>query len=286
MTGDPDWEWFMDGVLEQLTAYKGLTVGLWFLLFFIGERLRPAAREPGSLNQEPPMRIQRVGRNAILWGGNILLSALIVLPITYLASELALPWRPQSWTGWPALLVDLLILDCLIYWWHRANHVVPFLWRFHEVHHLDRFLDTTTAVRFHPGEVLLSASFRAGVIFLLDLPLTSVLVFEALVLLAALFHHSNLRLPERLEKILSRVVITPSIHWVHHHARQQDTDSNYGTFLSVWDRLFGSASPNARQLDMKIGVEGRKELPVLGLLLRPFVSQKQMKSLYYKGTES
>jgi sterol desaturase/sphingolipid hydroxylase (fatty acid hydroxylase superfamily) len=103
-------------------------------------------------------------------------------------------WRPAWWSGAGGLLLDLALLDCLLYWWHRANHVVPVLWRFHAGHHLDRFLDTTSAVRFHAGEVPLSALARAGVIVLLALPLGSVLVFETRVLMAAMFLHSNLRL--------------------------------------------------------------------------------------------
>jgi sterol desaturase/sphingolipid hydroxylase (fatty acid hydroxylase superfamily) len=94
--------------------------------------------------------------------------------------------------------------------------------------------------------------------------------FETLVLMAAIFHHSNLRLPGGLEQGLSRVIITPSIHWVHHHAVRADTDSNYGTFFSFWDRLFGTASPHPRVLDMKIGVEKRPEKGFLALLVSPF----------------
>jgi sterol desaturase/sphingolipid hydroxylase (fatty acid hydroxylase superfamily) len=147
---------------------------------------------------------------------------------------------------------------------------VGFLWRFHEVHHLDRFLDTSSAVRFHAGEVLLSASARAAFILVLGFPLASVLVFEALLLMAAIFHHSNLRLPWPLESLLSRVVITPSIHWVHHHRVRRDTDSNYGTVFSFWDRLFGTRSRSPRTPSMEIGVEQREELSLPGLLLRPF----------------
>ena len=108
-----------------------------------------------------------------------------------------------------------MLLDLLIYWWHRANHRLPLLWRFHQVHHLDRFLDTTSALRFHFGEVLLSVLARAAVIVLLDIPIASVLVFETLVLVAAIFHRSGLRLAAGFERALARVVITPSIHWEH-----------------------------------------------------------------------
>jgi sterol desaturase/sphingolipid hydroxylase (fatty acid hydroxylase superfamily) len=165
-----------------------------------------------------------------------------------------------------------LLLDLWIYWWHRANHELPFLWRFHEVHHLDGFLDASSALRFHFGEVFLSSLVRAGVIFLLDVPLTSVVVFETAVAVVAMFQHSNVALPARLESGLSRVIVTPSIHWIHHHAVRADTDSNYAAILSIWDRLFGSRSATRRSLDMKIGVEGRSDAPLPALVKRPFIT--------------
>ncbi len=255
----------MQAGVDQLLAWKGAAVGVWFLLLFGLERWRPAAlprlAEPGW---------RRLARNAALWAGNAVLSPLVVVPVSAFAAAAAPAWRPAWWSGSFGLLLDLVLLDFLIYWWHRANHVVPFLWRFHSVHHLDRFLDTTTAVRFHAGEVLLSALARAAAILLLAVPLSSVLVFEALVLMVAMFHHSNLRLPPALERALSLLVVTPSIHWVHHHRMRVDTDSNYCTILSVWDRLFASRSRHARRLDMAIGVEAREEEGVLGLLTAPF----------------
>jgi sterol desaturase/sphingolipid hydroxylase (fatty acid hydroxylase superfamily) len=162
------------------------------------------------------------------------------------------------------------MLDFLIYWWHRANHEWPLLWRFHEVHHLDRFLDSTTAIRFHFGEVLLSAGARAVVVLLLGFPFASIIAFESLLLCATIFHHSNLRLPAGFERSLSAVIITPGIHWVHHHAARADTDSNYGTLFSFWDRLFRTRSPTPRTPTMTIGVEGEGERALPALLLRPF----------------
>jgi sterol desaturase/sphingolipid hydroxylase (fatty acid hydroxylase superfamily) len=179
-------------------------------------------------------------------------------------------WRPEFWSGWFGLGLDLLLLDFWIYWWHRINHVVPFLWRFHEIHHLDEMLDTTSALRFHFGEVILSSLVRAAVIFALAMPLSSVVVFEVLVLVSALFHHSNLKLPTAFERALSFIIVTPSIHWVHHHAKRVDTDSNYSTVLSVWDHLFGSRSQTVRTVDMPIGVERVRERGFLSLILKPF----------------
>jgi len=247
---------------ETLTLAKVIAVAGWIVLILVAERLVPAVERRGGW--------PRVMRNAGLFAVNIGLSRLAVIPITVLAAGMTLDWRPAWLDGGWALVVDLLILDLWIYFWHRANHEIPFLWRFHEIHHLDEFLDASSAVRFHAGEVLMSAGVRAIVIILLDIPLASVLAFEALVLMAAVFQHSNLRLPDRLERALSAVIITPSIHWVHHHAVRHDTDSNYGTTLSVWDRLFATLSPTPRTPAMTIGVEKARDSGFLSLLVRPF----------------
>jgi sterol desaturase/sphingolipid hydroxylase (fatty acid hydroxylase superfamily) len=249
---------------------KVLFLAAWLAALFVAERLRPAADQ---VRGTPADHRHRLGRNAGLWLINTGLSPLVVAPLTAAAAAGALAWRPAWWSGPAGLAADLILLDLLIYWWHRANHRLPLLWRFHLVHHLDRTLDTTSALRFHFGEVLLSAAARAAAIMLLAFPLASVLLFETLLLAAAIFHHSNLRLPPRLEAALSRLVITPSIHWVHHRPVRADTDSNYGTVLSVWDRLFVTRSPTRRTPDQPIGAEGQAELPFPALLLRPFRPQ-------------
>ena len=247
--------------LAFLLTYKGAVVLGTLAVLLVAERLFPMARVVGG--------VRRVARNLSLAGVNAVLSWAVVVPLAAFTASHALGWRPEWWSGWTGLALDLLILDCWIYWWHRANHEWPFLWRFHEVHHLDEFLDASSALRFHFGEVLLSSLVRAGVILLLGVPLLSVVVFETLLALSAMFHHSNLRLPPRFERALSRVIVTPSIHWVHHHAIRRDTDSNYSALLSVWDRLFRSRSATQRTPDMPIGTEGRKERPLSGLLVRP-----------------
>ena len=248
----------------MLLAYKGAVVLAWLALLFALERLLPAAPRPDGAGA------RRLGRNAALLAANAVLSRWFVVPLTVWAAAGIFAWRPLWWSGWPGLLLDLVILDGLLYWWHRANHQIPVLWRFHEVHHLDRFLDSSTALRFHFGEVALSAAARAAIVVLLDFPLVSILVFETLIAVAAIFHHSNLRLPPALEAALARVIVTPSIHWVHHHRVRPDTDSNYATVLSFWDRLFGSRSPTRRRPDMPIGVERREERPLAQLLISPF----------------
>lgn len=262
----------MEETVQALLALKLWLVGLWLLLLFVVERLLPRARPH---RDEGPFGWRRLGRNAGLWLANVALSPLIVVPITLLATSQALGWRdalvlPDWWSDWHTLLIDLVLLDLFVYWWHRANHEVRFLWRFHHVHHLDEFLDSTSALRFHFGEVLLSALARGLFIIVLDVPLVAALLFETLLLAAAIFHHSNLALPRWLERPLSWVIITPSIHWVHHHAIRRDTDSNYGTLFSFWDRLFASRSRTERTPDMPIGIENRHDEALSSLFVAPF----------------
>ncbi len=237
---------------------KPLIVFAVFVALFLAERIAPAARVKEQ--------ITRIFKNLGLAGINFLIGPIIVLPISVFAATHSPGLRPSWWN----MGLDLLLLDLWIYTWHRLNHTVPFLWRFHEVHHLDENLDASTALRFHFGEVALSSLVRAAVVWFIGVPIATVAIFETLVVVAALFHHSNIRLPSRIEVALSKLVVTPSLHWVHHHAKREDTDSNYSTILSMWDVVFKSRSSNARNLTMKMGVEGGKDENILRLILRPF----------------
>ncbi len=268
-----------------LIVAKAGSVCTWLAAAVAGENRWPAAVLPLDLAGYGGAWFRRWGRNLGLFALNLPLSSAVVLPLTAWAAQHPLwnrpdwfgpDWLGPDWLGpnWLAgaasLPLDLLLLDLWIYWWHRANHELPVLWRFHEVHHRDTFLDATSALRFHFGEVALSAAARAVVIVLLAMPFASVLVFETLVLMAAIFHHANWRLPAGAERALARVVITPGLHWVHHHARRADTDSTYGTICSFWDRLFRSTTPTTRTSRMPIGVEGRDEMSLVQLLILPF----------------
>ncbi len=260
--------------IDTLLEYKAIWIASIAITLLVLERIFPKARPLASARLRTlGQNLLRLAKNFALVLLNAGLSPLLVIPISAMAATQALEWRPEWWTGGAGLIVDLIILDFWIYWWHRANHELPLLWRFHEVHHLDEFLDASTALRFHFGEVAISAVVRACVIWLLDVPLSSVVVFETCVFTMALFHHSNVALPGWLEKPLSKLLVTPSIHWVHHHAIRADTDSNYANILSVWDIVFGSRSATRRWRDMPIGVECRKDEGLLGLLTRPFRSR-------------
>lgn len=248
----------MEWALQLALSKAGILIGAFIGLLAL-EKIFPAVK----------LRVQfpRMLKNFSLAGLNIVLSPFIVVPITLLAAQFQLSWRPQWFTG---IIFDLILLDCWIYFWHRANHAIPLLWRFHEVHHLDEALDVSSALRFHFGEVILSSLMRAMIILLLAVPITSVIIFEVLVTVAAMFHHSNIRLPQWLEVPLSYVIVTPSIHFLHHHALREDTDSNYATGFSVWDRIFGSRNGNARTQGMVMGIEGQGDVSLPRLIFRPF----------------
>ena len=279
----------------------------WFVLLAVLERVFPFRRtaQTGGTNEAPTKAKQanakqtqngsdafaRLFRNFGLAGINGVLSVLVIIPLTLWASgEVTLPitaplgfitdvlvsiqafnsqWRADQGLYW--LVVDLIILDFWIYWWHRANHTIPFLMRFHQVHHLDRHLDTTTALRFHFGEVFLSALVRCLVIIAFSIPFFHIVVFETLVLILPIFHHANIRLPAKIDHMLSKVIVTPSWHFVHHHAVRADTDSHYGVTLTLWDRLFKSHHHQRRTPDMVIGLEGyRRDLSFRRLVSIPF----------------
>ncbi len=264
----------METLEGLLLAYKGGLVFLWLLFLFLLERTFPAeplVETDGWFEKYFPLRVRR---NIGLWFCNLFLSPLVVIPLTAWATSHAFGWRPDFLLGSAGIIFDLILLDGLIYWWHRLNHEIPFLWRFHEIHHLDTNLDTTSALRFHFGEVLLSAFMRVFVVIIFDIPLISVIIFEIILLISTLYHHSNVRFSKRLEKTLSLIIITPAIHWVHHHALRDDTDSNYGTVFSFWDRIFRSQSKRQRMIGMPIGVEGARDKALLQLLIRPFKKKK------------
>ena len=158
---------------------------------------------------------------------------------------LAVALADAGWGG-PALVtavvtvVAILAFDLWMYVWHRANHRIPLLWRFHQVHHTDTAMDSTTALRFHPGELVLSTLFNLPVLVLLGLTLNQFVLYKASMLLVILFHHSNVRVPNDWDRRLRAVIVPPSLHRVHHSRIRRETDSNYGTIFSFWDRLFGS----------------------------------------------
>lgn len=139
-----------------------------------------------------------------------------------------------------ATIATLLILDVWTYWWHRLAHTVPFLWRFHHVHHSDPTMDVSTAYRFHIGEMFLSHCIRLAIIPLAGMELWQVVLFDIVLFTNVQFHHANIGIGKKLDWAMRLVLTSPEMHKVHHSNRPQDFNSNYTALLSVWDRIFGS----------------------------------------------
>lgn len=167
-------------------------------------------------------------------------------------------------------LVTFLVLDYTNYLWHILNHRIPFLWRFHLVHHTDPDLDVTTAFRFHFGEMLGSVIYRGAFVFLSGATPLNVLLYEIFFETATQFHHSNLKLPLKLESALNKVFVTPRMHGIHHSIVPRETNSNYSVIFSFWDRLHSTARLNVNQDKVTIGVAGYNKFDELtiGFLLR------------------
>jgi len=214
-------------------------------------------------------KITIISKNIFFWLVNIGITPIIILPITIYATQFEIHSLFKFDNLIISFLFHLIIVDVFLYWWHRLNHEIPFLWRFHHVHHLDETLDISSGVRFHFGEVILSALVRSLLIILFNISLVNLLLIEAIILISSIFHHSNINLPKQLEKALSFVIVTPSIHWVHHHKRQSETDANYSTIFSWWDQIFNSKSNFIRKVGMPIGVQGDSEQNLFNLILRP-----------------
>jgi len=157
---------------------------------------------------------------------------------------------------WLAVLLAVVLLDAAIYAQHVVFHYVPVLWRIHRVHHVDRDIDVTTALRFHPVEILLSMAVKIALVVALGAPPAAVILFEVVLNGMAMFNHANLRLPLGLDRALRWLVVTPDMHRVHHSVRMPETNSNFGFNLSLWDRLFGTykEEPADGHTQMTIGL--------------------------------
>jgi sterol desaturase/sphingolipid hydroxylase (fatty acid hydroxylase superfamily) len=162
-------------------------------------------------------------------------------------------------------MAGVVLLDYTLYWWHVLLHRVPFLWRSHVVHHIDPVLDTSTALRFHWLEFLCSVPWRLAQVVLLGIRPDTLVLWQKLTALEVLFHHSNLRLPPRLERHLHRVVVTPRMHGIHHSMRGEERNSNFSSGLTVWDVLHRTLRTGVPQREIRIGVPDFPHPHALGL---------------------
>lgn len=210
--------------------------GLTF--FFLLEMMVPARRWQGN-------RVKRLFFHASVAAFNtVLVRVLIYVPfllwIVYVQEQ---GWGISRWlglNGWLEVVLSLIMIDLFDYFWHRANHQISFLWRFHKAHHHDNEMDVSTALRFHPGELFLSAFAKASWVLIWGPTAIAWFVFEGLISLCAQFHHSNIDLPDPIERVVSRLIVTPRFHTSHHLVQREFGHANFSTIFSFWDRLFGS----------------------------------------------
>ena len=182
-----------------------------------------------------------------------------------------------QWPRWIETIIGIVLLDYTLWWWHWATHRIPFIWRFHLVHHVDRDMDTTTALRFHFGELALSIPIRAAQMIAIGVDPQILWLWQTILFGAILFHHANVRLPLRLEQILVRIIVTPRMHGIHHSNRFAETNSNWSSILSVWDYLHRTILLDIPQERVVIGVpayQNPADVTLGKILLIPFRRQR------------
>ncbi|MBW3565111.1 MAG: sterol desaturase family protein [Acidobacteria bacterium] len=206
------------------------------------------------------------------------LQALILIPVSIWVGDNEVGFLGLvSWPSWVEFAVAFLFLDYTLWWWHRLNHIVPFLWRFHLIHHVDLDLDSSTALRFHFGELGLSVFVRALQITLIGAGPVAVAVWQAVLFVCILFHHSNLRLPVRLERWIVPVIVTPRMHGIHHSNYRNETDSNWSSIFTIWDFLHRTLLLNVPHDQIEIGVPAYRDeesVSFMKLQLNPFRKQR------------
>lgn len=216
-------------------------------------------------HRAPGHRLRHAVRNSSLALINAGI-ALVLTPLLIAATALSADYQIGilHWVEFPGavgvvvtFVAAVLLFDLWMYGWHRANHRLPFLWRFHKVHHTDTAMDATTALRFHPGELLLSSLANPMIVLLLGVGLAELTLYKILMLPVILFHHSNVAVSPQVEARLRAWIVPPSMHRVHHSRRAAETNANFGTIFPFWDKLFGSFKlrDDARQITLGTGIQ-------------------------------
>lgn len=233
-----------------------------------------------------PRRTRLLTRR-VRWPGNIglavsgILILRLLVPFTLAGFAFGITqrgWGVLPMLGvplWVAVPVSVILLDLAIYGQHILTHKIPFLWRLHRVHHADIDLDVSSALRFHPLEIVLSMGWKCLIVAVIGIPAEAALAFETILNASAMFNHGNLKLPARLDFWLRQAMVTPDMHRVHHSILPVETNSNYGFFLSVWDRIFGTAraQPAQGHQGMTIGLSMFRDSAdsrIDALLTQPF----------------
>lgn len=233
----------MNPLIESPETLQVAVMIAGLVLFTAWESFRPFF---DFFRQSPRERAGHLIRNLILGALNSLAIAGLFVALWVWASNVAreadiglLNWLSSTvgFPAWAHLIGAVLLFDMWTYVWHRMNHRIPFLWRFHRVHHADTRMDVSTASRFHIGEIVLSSVLRIPLIILIGAHVWELLIYETMMFAVVQFHHANVGLPPAVDKVLRMVIVTPAMHKVHHSRLRPETDSNYSAFFSFWDRI-------------------------------------------------
>lgn len=251
-----------------------LMVGAFGLLW-LAERRRPLRRavEPKPVRETRNLALAVAAAAALQ-----LVERPVVAPLTKLVERRG--WgllKRVRLPRWIEAALAVVLLDYTLYIWHVLTHRVPFLWRFHVAHHVDLDLDASTGLRFHFGELAISTAWRATQVALIGVSPLSLSVWQTFLFLCVLFHHSNVRLPFKVERKLNLLIVTPRMHGIHHSTVREETDSNWSSGLTVWDWLHGTLRLNVPQDEITIGVPSYRKPEEVGLveiLKMPFGEQR------------
>lgn len=269
----------MEDLIRDLQQTQVISLFVVMLLLFVWESLHPFY---AWFTDGKKGRGRHVFRNLLLGLLNGLVVGAVFVGLWFAVSVWAdnagfgllhfLEGKMDITGAWRAILA-VLLLDFWMYVWHRMNHEIPFFWRFHKVHHSDNKMDVTTASRFHTGEIILSSVFRIAVIALLGIRLWELVLYEILMFAVVQFHHANIRIPEKADHFLRFLIVTPSMHRVHHSRWQPETDSNYSSLFSFWDRMARTFRINPNPENIQIGLDDfdkDDKQSLKGMLKTPF----------------
>ncbi len=247
-----------------------------FVLLLLAEQVVPLRRRTRPF-------VPRLMKNLAMTVAVFLVGSLLVRKAGLATSQ----WVTQHGLGaafllpmpkWGRFAMGFVLMDLTFYYWHRANHRIRVLWRFHNVHHIDPDLDVSTSFRFHLGEIAYSSVFRVFQVLLIGADPLTYAVYETVFSAETMFHHSNVRLPLKLERWLNKVIVTPRMHGIHHSAVGAETNSNYGVIFPWWDRLSRTLVLNVPQFSIRIGVPGylaMEDNRLWSLVTMPFARQKR-----------
>jgi len=252
-----------------------IAVGVLALLLFFLERFFPLRKSTRSL-------LARLIVNVAISALAFVAAVALVQPAAHWALRLSAE-KPfglvhlAALPVWAEFTLSFLLMDLGFYYWHLANHRIPFLWRFHNVHHIDPDLDVSTAFRFHFGEITLSSVFGIVQVSLIGVSPWAFAIYQLAFQAEVVFQHSNLRLPIGLERFLSKFIVTPRMHGIHHSQVRRENDSNFGTVFTWWDRLHRTLGLNIPQDEVIVGIPAytlSEDNRVPNALLMPFRKQR------------